>query len=131
MRTLIFCLFICLPMFAQEQSNVLLYKDPVQVSSSINAYETLVAGKPIEGSIMITHQSNAEIDPTSFSLGEDPLDVEFVETTPMSAFSNLVVSIYRFKLYNVKQGIHTLAPIEVEVAGKRYKAPPMTIQVNV
>lgn len=111
-------------------SNVLIYTDPVQVSSSINAYENLVAGIPIEGTVMVTHQENNPVDPDSFRLGKKTLKVEFVQNVSMSEYSNLVISFYRFKLDGMNKGQYTLEPINVNVGGKNYQAPPLTIQVS-
>lgn len=111
-------------------SNVLIYTDPVQISSSINAYENIVAGVPIEGTVMVTHQENSAVDPSSFRIGGKPLNVQFVQTVAMSDYSNLVISFYSFKLEGMNKGQYTLDPINVKVGGKVYYAPPLTIQVG-
>ncbi|MCE5318000.1 MAG: BatD family protein [Parachlamydia sp.] len=111
-------------------SNVLIYTDPVQVSSSINAYENIVAGVPIEGTVMVTHQESSAVDPSSFRIGSKPLKVEFVQIVAMSDYSNLVISFYSFKLEGMNKGQYTLDPINVKVGGKVYQAPPLTIQVG-
>lgn len=128
---LLFCfLLACQPLVLFSQpSNVLIYTDPVQVSSSINSYENLVAEKPIQGTIMITHQSTVQIDAGSFRMGDKSIQVEFVSSTPMSSFSDLVVTIYQFQLNNIPKGSQTLPPIQVNVGGKTYQAPPLEIQV--
>src|SRR5271166_6030922 len=59
----------------QSQSNVLIYGDNVQVSSQVNEYENIVAGTPIQGTVMITHASTNPVDPNSFRMGEKPLQV--------------------------------------------------------
>jgi hypothetical protein len=124
---ILFFLFSFCSLFAD--SNVLIYTDPVQVTSSINAYETIVAGAPIEGSVMITHDTQSAVDTTSFRLGDKPLQVQFVESMSMSSYSSLVVTIYHFQLAALPPGSHTLPPIKVKVGGKEYQAPPMTVQV--
>jgi hypothetical protein len=111
-------------------SNVLLYKEAVQVNSEINEYSHVVAGIPIQGSIMITHDANNPIDVHSFAFGDKPLKVELVQSVPISSYSHLMVSIYRFELEGMKKGIHTLQPIKVKVGGKEYQAPPLTIEVG-
>jgi hypothetical protein len=127
----LFLLFagLSLHLYAQEESNVLIYTDPVQISSSINAYENLTAGQPIQGSVMVTHQENNAVDADSFKLGDKPLKVELVQSTPMSSYSHLVVTIYSFQFPGMSQGMYTLDPINVKVGGKVYQAPPLTIQV--
>lgn len=130
---LIFLLLIIFPihLFSDvPETNVLLYKDPVQVTSSINEYENVVAGKPIQGIVMVTHDSNALIDQHSFRLGDKPLNVEFVNSNFMSPYSNLVVTIFSYQLPGMTTGAHTLPPINVKVGGKVYNAPPMTILIN-
>ncbi len=114
---------------ADTLSNVLIYTDPVQVTSSINAYENIVAGTPIQGTVMITHDSNAAIDASSFRMGDKPLQVTFVQSVPMSQYSNIVVTIYSFRLDGLEKGSHTLPQINVKVGDKVYQAPPLTVQV--
>lgn len=127
---LLFVLLLApLQLVSDQVSNVLIYTDPVQVTSSINVYETIQAGQPIIGSIMITHDAGAKIDPNSFRMGEKPIQATFVETTPMSAYSTLQVTIYRFQLEGLPQGTYTLQPIRVRVGGKDYQALPLTVQV--
>lgn len=111
-------------------SNVLIYTNPVQITASINAYENLVAGVPIEGTVMVTHQESNAVDPDSFRIGSKPLTVEFVQNVSMSEYSNLVITFYRFKLDGMNKGQYTLDPINVKVGGKVYQAPPITIQVS-
>jgi hypothetical protein len=115
----------------QDQTNVLVYGGgSVQVTSSLNTYENLVEGSLIEGSVMITHDANQPIDIKSFQLGNRHLAVEFAQSSAISPYSNVVVSIYKFKLPGMKTGTHTLPPISVKVGGKEYQAPPLTVQVG-
>lgn len=111
-------------------SNILIYTDPVQVTASINAYENLTAGVPIEGTVMVTHQDNNIVDSESFRIGTKLLKVEFVQNVALSEYSNLVITFYRFKLEGMNKGQYTLDPITVKVGGKVYEAPPVTIQVE-
>lgn len=128
---ILMALFAPLQLISDEPvSNVLLYTDPVQISSSINAYENIVPGVPIKGTVMVTYDEKHGIDPKSFRIGNKPLKVEFVQTVPMSSFSKLVISFYRFTLDGMNQGQYTLEPINVNVGGKVYWAQPLTIQVG-
>lgn len=123
-------LFIPLQLFSNQlESNVLFLDETVQVTSEINTYENLVAGTPIQGSVMITHDSNNPVDANSFTMGDKPLKVQFAQSIPMSSSSKLVVSIYQFQLPGMKVGNYTLQPIMVKVGGKNYAAPPLIIQV--
>jgi len=111
-------------------ANVLVYEGgTVQVTSEVNVYENIVAGAPISGSVLITHDANQTIDATSFSMDNKPLKVDFVKTVTMSNYSKLVLSIYHFQITGLPAGSYTLAPIKVTIGGKEYAAPPMTIDV--
>jgi hypothetical protein len=127
---LFFLLLILFPLsLISEQTNVLIYKDTVQVSSEIYAYEKLVTGVPIQGSVMVTHDANNAIDVNSFRLGEKPLKVTLVQSVRISPYSPLMVTSYQFQLEAMSQGSHTLPPIKVNVGGKEYQAPPLTVLI--
>lgn len=112
-------------------SNILIYDGgTVQVTSEINAYDNIVAGVPIKGSVLITHDENQLIDQNSFNMDGKPLPVKFFQTVTMSAYSKLVLSIYHFQLDGMTAGAHTLAPIKVKVGGKEYQALPLTVDVS-
>lgn len=116
---------------APTQPNVLIYGDGnVQVNSSINQYANVDAGVPLQGSIMITHDSNNPVDKNSFKLGDQPLKTRFLQTTNLSATSNLVVDVYSFEVDNLKKGLNVLPSIKVIVGGKEYQAAPLTIPIS-
>lgn len=101
-----------------------------EVSSAISDYENITAGKPIRGSIFVTHETKNSVDNNSFRLGEAPLKVSFVQTTQMSSSSDIVVSIYHFELSGMPTGTYTLPSITVKVGGKEVRALPLNVQVN-
>jgi hypothetical protein len=110
--------------------NVMIYEGgDVQVNSEVYTYENIVAGVPIKGSVLITHDTNEVIDVNSFSLDGKPLKVEFTQTVTASPSNKLVLSIYRFQIAGLAAGSQTLAPIKVKVAGKEYAAPPLSFDV--
>lgn len=114
----------------QRVSNVLAYGGgAVQVNAEINIYENLVAGKPIQGSVMITHPASDAVDINSFIIGDKPVKVSLVQSVPMSSTSPLLVSIYQFQLEGMKIGDYQL-PVKVKVGGKVYQAPPLNIQIS-
>lgn len=113
----------------QFYSNALIPGENVQVSSEINEYENIVPGAPIQGSVMVTHDTSEAVDMNSFRLGDKFLKVTFVQSVPMSSYSNLVISIYRFQLEGMKAGVHILPSINVKVGDKNYLAPPLTIEI--
>lgn len=101
-----------------------------EITSQINEYQNIVANKPIQGILFVTHDNNNPIDINSFRLGDKPLKVTFVQTTRMSLSSNLVVTIYNFQLDGLPIGTYTLPPINVKVAGKEVQALPLVIEVS-
>jgi len=122
---------IPLPLICMDtESDVLIYTDPVEVNSAINEYANVTANAPIQGSIMVTHPSKMKVDQESFVLGDRPLKTTFVQTTLLSSFNDLEVSIYHFQLDGLKAGPYTLPPVKVKVGGKLYNAPQMTIDVQ-
>ena len=115
---------------SDPQKDILIYNQgTVQVNSEIDIYQNISANVPISGTITVIHDANQPIDTSSFHLGNKPLKVHFVQSTPISSYSNLEVSIYSFQLEGMKTGLHTLSPIQVSVAGKNYQAAPLTIEV--
>jgi hypothetical protein len=114
----------------QAYSNVLVPGENVQVSSEINAYDNIVPGMPIQGSVMVTHDANNAVDMNSFRIGDQPLKVVYVNSVPMSSYNNLVVTIYKFQLDAMPAGMHVLQPIRVKVGGKNYVSPPLTVTVS-
>lgn len=130
----IFLALLCLPLDinSAESNNILMYQGgDVQVTSEINnQYQSIAVNSPITGNVMVTHDANTPIDAKSFRIGNKPLNVSFVQSIPMSSFSNLVITIYKFEIEGRKMGIYTLDPISVKVGDKDYQAPPMTVQVG-
>lgn len=119
------CTLLC------SNNSILIYGGgTTQVTSEINTYEILRANRPIQGSVMVTHDKDSKIDDKSFKMGEQPLEVVFVKNVPMSTFNPLVLSIYQFTIKGMPSGEHILPPITVKVNGTVYQAPPITIQVN-
>jgi hypothetical protein len=137
MSRFIFLFLLFVPLHIASRSldleadpDVLIYGDSVQVNSQIDdVYRNVAAGTPVQGSIMITHPANLVVDNDSFTLGKQPLQVEFIRSVPISPYSQLEISIYRFRLEGMTAGVHTLPPVQVMVGAKSFQAPPMTIEV--
>lgn len=89
----------------------------VSVSAEIDAYKAF-ENHPLQGTITISHDTTAVIDPASFRMNDKPLEVELVKNVPIS--SSLVISIYQFQLPGGPKGIYTLPRIQVTVGGKSY-----------
>ena len=131
LRLLYLFLLLPLPLISVDQNNILIWdQGTVQVDSQVNAFENIVADKPIKGSVMITHDASNPIDDKTFRMGDKPLKVEFVQTLSVSSRSKLVLSIYNFTIDGMKNGVYTLPPIKVKIGGKEYEAPPLSIQVG-
>lgn len=101
-----------------------------EVTSQISEYANITAGKPMQGSIFVTHDASNKVDDASFRLGDKELKVTFVQTAQMSSSSNVVVSIYSFGLPGMPVGVHTMPPINVIVGGKKIQALPLVIEVT-
>ncbi len=116
-----------LPKIADE----VVYGDgDAQITSNINEYENIIANKPIQGSIFVTHDAKDTVDVSSFRLGSEPLKALFVQTSRMSPSSSIVVTIYSFQLEGRPIGSYTLPSITVKVAGKEIRALPLVIEVS-
>lgn len=123
-------LFLFFSLHAAEQGNVLIYTDPVQVTTEISPYEPLAQNQPITGTLMITHDSNLKIDDSSFMIGNKSLKTQFQQETKISPTNNLIISIYQFELEGLKIGNHNLPPITVIVGGETYQAPSLNIIID-
>lgn len=112
-------------------SNVLpLGGGDIQVNAQVlDRYTDIVPNKPINASIMITHDSNEKVDEDSFRLGDKPIQVGFIKSEKISPYSTLEVSIYQFKIDGKPTGIYTLSPVFVKVGGKQYQSLPISVQV--
>ena len=114
----------------QLESNVLIYKESVEVNAEINANDVIIAGQPIVGSILITHNIKSVIDPNSFKIQGKPLNSKFVRTVPMTASGDEVISIYQFQVAGVSSGTHILGNITVTISGIVYTSPQLSVEVN-
>lgn len=122
-----------LQLFAKEdpQPNILPYgQGTVQISTSVNANDTVLPKVPFKASVMITHDSNQEVDPNSFRFGDNPIKATFMQSVNMSVTSKLQVTIYQVELPGLAEGNQTLPPISVKVAGKYYQAPPLQLIIG-
>lgn len=116
--------------YSVAQNNILMYGGgDAQVSSEISEYNNIVSGMPIYGTIMVTHDSNDKVDINSFRLGLKPLKVQLIQSARMSSYSSLEITTYKFQLDGLAKGLHTLPPIKVNIGGKDFEAPPLSIEV--
>ena len=112
-----------------SDSSVLVYGDSVEVDVEFNAFETIAAGAPIQGSVTVTHAAKNVVHVNSFKIGDKPLKVQLSQTVQRTAPGNIEVSIYNFQLEGMSAGLHTLPPITVKVADTVYATLPSTIMI--
>lgn len=129
----LFTILLCMtaiPSLSAEQGNVLVYTDPVQVTTEISPYESLTENSPIKGTLMVTHDATLKVDISSFRIGSDPLKVELEKEVSLSSTNNLLISIYKFELPGKPKGSYNLSPMSVKVGGKEYQAPSLNIVIG-
>lgn len=84
---------------------------------------------PIPGVITITHHKEEIIDPESFQMNNQPLNVTFVKDVKMSASSEMLVTIYDFQLPAQEKGKYYLPTISVKIGYRRYSSTPFSYTV--
>jgi len=114
-------IFLMLMTFTLNGSQVI-------VTSEMN-YTQLYSGRPLTGSITITHDKNEAVDLNSFKLGTKPLTVSFLNDVQMSNTSPLIVSLYSFEIPTLPKGLHVLPQVFVKVGDKVYKSYSSSFQV--
>lgn len=131
MKTLFLALcLLSAPLAGAEEGNVLIYTDPVQITSEISPYEPLTENKPVTGTLMVTHNSNLKVDEKSIKLGETPLTVKLLNEVKFSPDGKFIISIYQFELPGRKAGSYTLPPITAKVGDQVYQAPPLSLTIG-
>lgn len=103
------------------------YSQDVKVSAAVD--EDLSEGKPVTGSVTITHNSSFAVDPDSFRVGTEPLKVDFLKDVQISPSSDLIISIYNFSLEPKPVGLHVLPEVSVKVGGKEYRSIQASYEV--
>lgn len=99
----------------------------VKVSAEVDN-NTAYTGSPVAGTLSVTYPNDEEIDEESFSLKEEPLQVERAHTVAVS--STLKIAYYKFTLPPQEKGLHMLPSVSVNVEGKRYRSIPATYEVK-
>ena len=109
---------------------------PPKVRIEIDA-EALLEDEDIPVIITITHLQEQKIDPKSFRLDEQPIEVTFVsEESPESkAFGSkdspdsLIVTTYRFSVPGQPSGLHLLPAVSLEVEGITVQSSAISYEV--
>lgn len=101
----------------------------VSIQASLDNY-TVAPNQPFKGTLSITHPKTEKIDPNSFALDGKPLKVTFVQETPISSSSDLIVTFYSFLMPGQAKGLQILSPVSVVVGGKKYQSLATTYEVN-
>jgi len=89
-------------------------------SVSVEANQYVSVGEPIEVSVLVTHETSAKVDESSFTQGGKPLSVNFSKNVSMGKGTNLVISFYTYTIPPKETGSYTIAPVSVKVDGKEY-----------
>lgn len=107
--SLLLCVLLALPLtaFALGANSV-----------SIEADQYVTVGEPIEVSVLVTHEKSSKVDEGSFTMDGKRLQVSFAKEIKMSPNSNLVISVYKFKIPPKKSGSYTIPSISVDVGGE-------------
>lgn len=85
---------------------------------------------PIKGTLQVTHDAGAFIDPLKFTADGKPLSVVFIKEVKISSGSPLMVSIYSFELPGKAKGLYVLPEISLTVGSRSYQSIPATYEVN-
>jgi len=119
MRYLLLILMIPLTVWSQD----------VQVTAEIEQGEGVV-GRPLTGTVSITHDKNLKVDTVSFKFEGKPLSVEPIREVRVSPDAPLVISMYRFEIPGKPIGRYLLSEISVKVGGKEYQSLPTPFEVE-
>lgn len=90
----------------------------------------IFAGQEVEGTVTIQHLKTDEVDPKSFNIKGEPLQVQFIKNVEISPQSDLVISFYNFTLPAQEAGLHVLPGINVKISGRSYSTPATTYEVK-
>lgn len=99
----------------------------VLVESNIDQ-NTAQANFPLAGTITLTYDKNAAVDPTSFKVEGKPLEVSLVKNISLVADQRL--SIYSFSWPAQEKGVHVLPSISVVINGKTYYSKPSNYTID-
>lgn len=111
-RRLLCCLFLFWTFFLN--ANIIVEANIQESSARVNF--------PLKGIVTITHDSLAKIDPASFELNKEKLNVSFVKNIELGGGTR--ISIYSFTLPPQEAGLHTLESILVKVNEEIYRSQP-------
>ena len=108
---LVFFAYLAFPVaaFALDANNV-----------SIEAAQYASVEKPIEVSVLVTHEKSSKVDESSFTMDGKQLQVNYFKEVKISPKSNLVISVYKFTIPPKKKGSYTIPPVSVDIGGKTY-----------
>jgi len=118
---------ICLVGLLLVMSSLLAAQDVI-VTSEIE--DKGKVGMPLSGTITVTHDRKAKVDESSFLLGGEPIEVEYLKEVQVAPNSPLTISIYTFTLMPDEAGLKHLPPVSVYVGGSEYSSFASTYRVE-
>ena len=101
----------------------------IQIDSKLES-EYFQVGIPIQGYVTIIHNTEKIIDPSSFRLGNKPLQIRLATKNALTSDGKVWKTIYQFQIEGMKSGIYNLPSIRVNISGKEYLAIPLTIIIR-
>lgn len=131
-RLFLLCL-MALPVFlySDKPSDILIYGGGnIEVTASIDHYQDILPDKPFSGTVMVTHDKQNKVDPSSFKMGDKPLKVRHLQNVQISSNNPFMVTIYSFTVDGMKEGVHDLPPVKVLVGGKEYQSDPLYVEID-
>jgi len=78
---------------------------------------------PVSGTVEIIHDPEEEVDPDSFTLEGEPLQVKFLEKEEAQ---DKMLSRFRFEIWPEGEGLQALGKISARVGGERAESVPTT-----
>lgn len=106
------------------------YGQEISLSVTLDS-DTYETGKPITGTIEVTHDQQTQIDPILFMMKDQSIGAEILKQVRFSPDNPLTLSIYQFSVPGqTKAGAYLLPPISIKIGGKVYTSGPTSYQVN-
>lgn len=93
----------------------------IDVSAEIQQ-DSAYQNQPLKGIITITHPKDLQINATSFLIGNEKLNSDFIKDVRIDPNDPTVLSIYHFQLPGKDKGLYALPQISVEIGGKTYRS---------
>lgn len=84
----------------------------------------------VMGTLSVEHPNTIPIDKNSIRFQNAPLNTELIKEVKYSPQDSLTLSLYRFRLPPMQEGLQVLGSISVKVGDKMYQTIPSTFEVK-